>query len=158
LYGICTASTALKQAYTFTEIITQKRFAGLHRNTASSCQPRSCAAAAIDPFPARRRAIPLFLKETNPYNPPSFEAGDAMMKTLGKLTMAAALLSLTGCFSLAPPQWGHPGTATEQQKRAIRFDPYPENDIGPATNTQPRDYVPLAEPARARWQRNNLVQ
>jgi hypothetical protein len=80
------------------------------------------------------------------------------MKILRNLTMIGSLLLLAGCFSLAPPQWGHPGTAEEQQKQAIRFDPYPENDIGPATNTQPRDYVPLAEPARARWQRNNLVQ
>jgi hypothetical protein len=80
------------------------------------------------------------------------------VKTLGKLLMVIGLISLTGCFNLAPPQWAHPGTAPEQQKQAIRFNPYPEDNVGPPTGTQPRDYAPIAEPARARWQRNNIVQ
>ncbi|MBN2579287.1 MAG: hypothetical protein JXB10_09875 [Pirellulales bacterium] len=79
------------------------------------------------------------------------------MKTFGKLTAMLGLVCLTGCFNLAPPNWCHPGTAPVQQDRAVRFDPYPENEIGPATGTRPRDFaVPLAEPARARWQLKNL--
>ena len=75
------------------------------------------------------------------------------MKTLGKLVAVVGLLCLTGCFNLAPPQWLHPGDAPSQRKRAVRFDPYPENETGPKmVGTRPREFAdPLAEPARSRY-------
>jgi hypothetical protein len=81
------------------------------------------------------------------------------MKTPHKLMAVLGLLCLTGCFNLAPPRWFHPGSAPVQQNRAIRFDPYPENETGPVTGTRPREFAtPLAEPARARWQLKNLAR
>jgi hypothetical protein len=55
------------------------------------------------------------------------------------------------------PCWLHPGDADTQQKVALRYDPYPEPDLGtPMAGTRPREYeVPPADPARARWFRNN---
>ena len=69
--------------------------------------------------------------------------------------LIAGLLAVTngGCRSVATPDWMHPGSAAVQQSRAVRYDPYPENDAGPSlADVRPRDYeTPLAEPARARW-------
>ena len=51
-------------------------------------------------------------------------------------------------------------SARAQQRRAVRFDPFMENDIGPSLlrqyttldGTRPRDYAePVAEVKRARW-------
>ena len=67
-------------------------------------------------------------------------------------------LMTVGCNSLDPnkfgmPNLGSPGTAETQRNRAVRFDPYPEPDVGPYTEgLRPRGYEkPLAEPLRARW-------
>jgi hypothetical protein len=64
------------------------------------------------------------------------------------------LVALAGCQDIAGPDWFHPGTAAAQQKRALRYDPYPENDSGPSTaGTRPRDFdIPPPEPSRARWE------
>ncbi|MGD0384205.1 MAG: membrane or secreted protein [Thermoguttaceae bacterium] len=81
-----------------------------------------------------------------------------------KIPTAAILLllffGLAGCQSTAKPSLAHPGSAQTQQNRAVRFDPYPENDIGPAlVGVRPRDYEnPIPEPARARWQVGNQSQ
>jgi hypothetical protein len=58
-----------------------------------------------------------------------------------------------GCQNLARPNLLHPGTAEEQQKRAIRYDPYPQADMGPATtNVRPKAYdKPISEASQARW-------
>ena len=50
-----------------------------------------------------------------------------------------------------------PGTESEQQRRAERFDPYPEPGIGPeVVGGRPREYLdPLSDPARARWVRTD---
>jgi hypothetical protein len=58
-----------------------------------------------------------------------------------------------GCKGTAGPSWFHPGSAGVQQSRALRFDPYPENDIGPNVDgARPRGYEkPPPEPSRARW-------
>ena len=65
-----------------------------------------------------------------------------------------------GCASLGKPQWLEPLPAKSQQRRAVRFDPFMENDIGPSLlrqystldGTRPRDYAePVAEVKRARW-------
>jgi hypothetical protein len=69
-------------------------------------------------------------------------------------------LGLAGCSSIAHPSLCHPGTATIQQNRAVRFDPYPENDQGPAmVGVRPRGYEnPIPETSRARWQLGNVSQ
>jgi hypothetical protein len=65
--------------------------------------------------------------------------------------------ALGGCQSVAGPEWEHPGPMAVQQKRALRYDPYPENELGPpATGMRPREYdIPPPEPSRARWQIGN---
>ena len=65
-----------------------------------------------------------------------------------------------GCASLGRPDWLDPGPTARQQRRAVRFDPFMENDIGPYAfrqygimdGTRPRDYAePVPEVRRARW-------
>lgn len=80
------------------------------------------------------------------------------------LCVVAAILGVSlvasGCASLGKPQWLEPLPARAQQRRAVRFDPFMENDIGPSAlrqyttldGTRPRDYAePVAEVKRARW-------
>lgn len=76
---------------------------------------------------------------------------------MGRISAVAlgAILALfaAGCRGVAMPNLGYPGPAAYQQSRAQRYDPYPENDAGPAIDGgRPRDYqTPVAEPSRARW-------
>jgi hypothetical protein len=77
--------------------------------------------------------------------------------------LAAGLVILAtagGCCGIAPPNWGHPGSAAVQQKRALRYDPYPENEPGPSIEgTRPREYAnPPPEASRARWTLGNWGQ
>jgi len=67
-------------------------------------------------------------------------------------------LVLAGCQSTAQPSLTHPGSAQVQQNRAVRFDPYPENETGPTmVGVRPRGYEnPIPEPARSRWQLGNV--
>ncbi len=74
-------------------------------------------------------------------------------------SLAVACLA-GGCASLGRPDWLDPGPTARQQRRAVRFDPFMENDIGPYAfrqygimdGTRPRDYAePVAEVKRARW-------
>jgi len=67
---------------------------------------------------------------------------------------------LPGCASLGRPAWLDPGPARQQQRRAVRFDPFLQEDIGPYAfrqygimdGTRPRDYAePVPEVRRARW-------
>jgi hypothetical protein len=70
------------------------------------------------------------------------------------IVFGAILLGvLGGCARTAGPCWLHPGTAQSQQNRALRYDPYPENDSGPAmVGVRPREYQQSPpEPSRARW-------
>jgi len=81
------------------------------------------------------------------------------MNRLGRWLLAFLLVGSTGgCMS--GPKWLHPGPAPYQQDKAVRFDPYPDNDIGPAmVGVRPRDYdKPLAEPSRARWTKRNTYE
>lgn len=72
-------------------------------------------------------------------------------------TIIPALLILlsvsAGCQGMGRPQWFNPGTADYQRARAQKFDPYADNDIGPAVvGSRPPGYDrPSAEPTRARW-------
>jgi hypothetical protein len=82
---------------------------------------------------------------------------------MSKISITALLLlfiGLAGCQSTAQPSLAHPGSAKAQQNRAVRFDPYPDSDMGPAmVGVRPREYQnPISEPARARWQLGNQVQ
>jgi len=73
--------------------------------------------------------------------------------------LAAALLAspLTGCASLGKPKWLEPLPARSQQRRAVRFDPFPQTDVrhdqlSTMDGTRPRDYAePLPEVTRSRW-------
>jgi len=64
------------------------------------------------------------------------------------------LLGACGCTSMDRPHWFQPGTARSQQTKALRYDPYPENEPGPTmVGARPREYQkPPPECSRARWQ------
>jgi len=79
--------------------------------------------------------------------------------SLSRLTALVCLLC-GGCASLGKPTWLEPGSARNQQRRAVRFDPFMQNDIGPSSlrqystldGTRPRDYAePVPEVQRSRW-------
>ncbi len=76
-----------------------------------------------------------------------------MRKTLLNASILVVLLSATGCAGVSGPNWFNPGPAQFQQAQANRFDPYPEDDLGPElVGVRPRDFQePRAEPTRARW-------
>lgn len=74
--------------------------------------------------------------------------------------VALVALAASGCASLGKPAWLEPGPARSQQRRAARFDPFPQDDIGPYAfrtygimdGARPRDYAePVPEVRRARW-------
>jgi hypothetical protein len=71
------------------------------------------------------------------------------------LRSSALLLVLTvaGCAGTEPPRLFSPGPASYQRQQAQRFDPYPDNDMGPAmADVRPPDFQePPPEPTRARW-------
>lgn len=76
---------------------------------------------------------------------------------------AAELLLIAivgGCKGVEGPCWLHPGSAQCQQKKALRYDPYPENETGPPMEgVRPRDYQkPPPEASRARWHLGNWGQ
>lgn len=84
------------------------------------------------------------------------------MNTTADLRLALAacvLLAAGGCASLGKPDWLQPGTSRSQQRKAVRFDPYLQDDIGPylfrlplMDGTRPRDFAePVPEVRRARW-------
>lgn len=75
------------------------------------------------------------------------------------LVVLLALSPLCGCASLGKPAWLEPGPARSQQRRAVRFDPFLQNDISSSTlrlplmdGTRPRDFLePTPEIRRSRW-------
>lgn len=84
------------------------------------------------------------------------------MATFGKILTAAWLATFfAGCAS--PMFFHYPtilpdGTVAEQQRAGIRFDPYPDPDVGPpVVGGRPRDYQnPVMEPERSRFVRNGV--
>jgi hypothetical protein len=62
-----------------------------------------------------------------------------------------------GCASLGKPDWLDPGPARNQQRRAVRFDPFLQTDVrhdqlSIMDGSRPRDYVePTPEVTRSRW-------
>jgi hypothetical protein len=71
--------------------------------------------------------------------------------------IALLLAATVGCGWLPKTNWTHPGPASYQQQKAVRFDPYPETDIGPpVVGGRPLGYTqPPSESARARKTRNH---
>ena len=65
----------------------------------------------------------------------------------------------SGCYSVPGPDWHQPGTANYQRAVAERFDPYPENETGPAVvGVRPRDYQKaIPEVDRSRWTSGQTV-
>lgn len=79
---------------------------------------------------------------------------------VARLFLTAVLVSATGgCASLGKPDWLDPGPAANQRRKAVRFDPYLQDDIAPSQlrlplmdGTRPRDFLePVPEVRRARW-------
>lgn len=63
---------------------------------------------------------------------------------------AILLAGAAGCASVARPRLFDPGSAKMKQDRAVYYDPYPDENAGPATESRPRDYnKPPAEVKRA---------
>jgi len=80
--------------------------------------------------------------------------------TASRLALAAlVVLAGGGCASLGKPDWLQPGPSRSQQRKAVRFDPYLQDDIGPylfrlplMDGSRPRDFAePVPEVRRARW-------
>ena len=76
------------------------------------------------------------------------------------ILLTLAIASASGCAALGKPDWLDPGPARSQQRRAVRFDPFMQNDIGPYAfrqygimdGSRPRDYAePVVEVRRSRW-------
>jgi hypothetical protein len=79
---------------------------------------------------------------------------EGFMRKIAALCLIFGLAGgLSGCQKMARPNLLQPGSAEEQQRRAIRYDPYPQAEIGSsAPSVRPRTYdKPIAEPSRARW-------
>ena len=81
------------------------------------------------------------------------------MRLVHRLPAAGLLLLCTagGCASLGKPAWLDPGPARNQQRRAVRFDPFLQTDVrhdqlSIMDGSRPRDYVePTPEVTRSRW-------
>jgi hypothetical protein len=92
------------------------------------------------------------------YNPPPlpFVEEPAVSRT-GVRLLAAITLTMAGCGigqGQLAQQIFRPGPAPYQQQRAVKFDPFNEqNYVGtPDNSSRPRDYYqPNAEPSRGRW-------
>ena len=73
---------------------------------------------------------------------------------MGKVSalLIVAAVSLSGCRGLYVPAIQGPGTAEYQRKWAQRYDPYPQNDVGPPVlGGRPLEFPNTrAEPQRAR--------
>ena len=69
------------------------------------------------------------------------------------LSMVVGCHNRRGELTMAGPDLFHPRSADIQQKRALRYDPFPDPNVGAdMTGTRPREYVaPLTEASRARW-------
>ena len=70
-----------------------------------------------------------------------------------------ALATGTGCSCLGTPDWLDPGPERLQRRRAVRFDPYLQDDIAPSSlrlplmdGARPRVFAtPVPEIRRSRW-------
>jgi len=73
------------------------------------------------------------------------------------LAVIAVVLMAPGCASLGKPAWLDPGPARNQQRRAVRFDPFLQTEVrhdqlSTMDGSRPRDYAePVPEVTRSRW-------
>lgn len=56
-----------------------------------------------------------------------------------------------GCASIAPPRLFDPGTAKMKQDRAVYYDPYPDEQAAPHTDSRPRDYNTAPAEVKRAW-------
>jgi hypothetical protein len=78
---------------------------------------------------------------------------------LPALALTLTLTTASGCASLGKPDWLDPGPERLQRRRAVRFDPYLQDDIAPSSlrlplmdGARPRDFAtPVPEVRRSRW-------
>lgn len=82
----------------------------------------------------------------------------AFMLSARHMMSALFLVAMCGgCASLGKPEWLEPGPARNQQRRAVRFDPFMETEnrhdqLSIMDGSRPRDYAqPVPEVKRARW-------
>lgn len=83
----------------------------------------------------------------------------APTRPLAIAVLVVGSLAVAGCSTLGRPDWLYPGPAQLQQRRAVRFDPYLQDDIAPSQlrlplmdGSRPRDFLePVPEVKRARW-------
>jgi hypothetical protein len=63
--------------------------------------------------------------------------------------IAMSALAMSGCSSsVARPNWLNPGPVAYQQNQALRYDPYPDDSLGPAVvGGRPREYDRPRPPA-----------
>ena len=62
-------------------------------------------------------------------------------RTTAALLLLLSLMASAGCVRIAGPDFFHPGPTDYQQKRAERFDPYPDVMAGPPVESaRPREY------------------
>ena len=68
------------------------------------------------------------------------------------LLIVVSGIAAGGCSSsVARPNWLNPGPVAYQRNQALRYDPYPEDSIGPAiVGGRPREYDQPREPAPLR--------
>lgn len=86
-------------------------------------QPNRCFG-----YSSRDQCPRLFLLPPRTQTMPQRTARDNQGVCLG-LLVAVVCLSQAGCY--LKPNWGPPGTIGDQRSRAVLFDPYPNNDLGP---------------------------
>ncbi len=62
-------------------------------------------------------------------------------------------MTVAGCAGTRYPTWDPSGNLQQQRNQAVRYDPYPDNDIGPKVDGgRPPSYSQqLPETVRARW-------
>jgi len=70
-----------------------------------------------------------------------------------RIVALLSLASLAGCANLQGPFQRIPRDYAYEQRYIQRFDPYPENDVGPElVGARPPGFdAQLPEPARSRW-------
>ncbi len=80
--------------------------------------------------------------------PPPGAAG--ALPPISQLTPPPGALPGGTAAPVGRPNWGNPGTMSQQQQRAKVFDPYSDNNAGPEiVGGRPREFQkPTAEPAR----------
>ena len=68
------------------------------------------------------------------------------------VSLIVAAVSLSGCRGIYVPSFQGPGSADYQRAWAQRYDPYPENQVGPEVlGGRPREFEETrSEPQRAR--------